>query len=80
MEAISLAPIIQKSLVGYCALRRNPWHFVGIYATREEAEQWAKMAGKDHEVAFGAYRERSDDFVALRPDQEIDYGIEVSPE
>lgn len=59
----------RRSLVGYCVIRQNPWHFLGIYATHKEADQQAKMAGKDYEVAFGAYYEKTDEFVALGPDR-----------
>lgn len=67
----------QESLIGYCAFRRNPWHFLGLYATREEAERQVKGAGDDYEVAFGAYRETTDDFVVLESDQNVDYGIDA---
>lgn len=68
----------RRSLIGYCVIHRNPWHFLGIYATREEAERHAKQAGNDYEAAFGAYYEKTDEFVALDLDQNADSGTDAS--
>lgn len=59
-----MAFLDRKGLAGHCVIRRNPWHFLGIYATRGEAEYQAKYAGGDYEVVFGTHPEGTDDFVA----------------
>lgn len=48
---------------GWGVYRDSPWHFAGIFSTREEAEQKRDTIGTDYKVAFGSRRLASDDFI-----------------
>ena len=48
---------------GFAVVRKNPWHFAGIYPVKYEAEVDLKRLGKGYEVAFGSHRTGSDDFM-----------------
>jgi hypothetical protein len=39
-----------KTLQGWGVVRCEPWHFVGVYRTREEAESEARQRGDDYIV------------------------------
>jgi hypothetical protein len=51
------------TLTGWGVVRNGPWHFVGIYPTKEEAEAKAAAMGPEYEVHYGENREGSDDFL-----------------
>lgn len=50
--------------VGWGVYKMKPWHFVGLFGTRSEAEAELKRRGSGYSVAFGANREGTDDFIA----------------
>jgi hypothetical protein len=50
-------------LKGFGVFRMEPWHFAGLFHTRQEAEQTRDEFGPGYEVAYGSHRRDSDDFV-----------------
>lgn len=49
----STASIRQDALTGWVVFRPKPWHFVGVFGSREEAELERERAGVDYQAAFG---------------------------
>lgn len=43
----------QAALTGWVVFRPRPWHFVGVFGSREEAELQRERAGADYQVEFG---------------------------
>ena len=52
-----------NTLTGWGVVRNAPWHFVGIFSDKGEAEAKAHEMGDQYEVHWGENREGSDDFV-----------------
>lgn len=52
-----------NTLTGWGVVRSAPWHFAGIFATKEEADAKANELGEEYEVAHGENREGTDDFI-----------------
>jgi hypothetical protein len=54
------------TLTGWGVIRGgdNPWHFVGIYADKAEADAKAKEMGPDYEVKWGDNQEGTDNFLS----------------
>lgn len=42
-----------ETLTGWVVFRPKPWHFVGVFSSREEAELECERAGSAYQVAFG---------------------------
>jgi hypothetical protein len=51
------------TLTGWGVVRGSPWHFAGIFPTKDEADAKATEMGDGYEVHFGENREGSDDFI-----------------
>ena len=52
-------PIVDgKTLIGWGAVREMPWHFAGLFASREEAQSKADEMGAGYIARYG---ERNDD-------------------
>ena len=51
------------TLKGWGVTRNAPWHFAGIFQTKEEAEVRAKELGADYEVHYGENQEGTDNFI-----------------
>lgn len=48
---------------GWAVFRMDPWHLVGVYATKDVAETKALNMGEEYEAAFGSHCLGSDDFM-----------------
>jgi hypothetical protein len=44
----------EKTTVGWGVIALEPWHFAGIYASRDDAEDRAAEMGTNYIVRFGA--------------------------
>lgn len=40
-------------LCGWIVFRPRPWHFVGVFACREQAETERARGGQEYQVAYG---------------------------
>ncbi|HBY1580632.1 TPA: hypothetical protein MIQ56_21205 [Klebsiella pneumoniae] len=49
---------------GWAVSRNNPWHLVGVYATKDVAETKAESLGTGYEAKYGSHRLGTDDFVS----------------
>ncbi len=52
----------QAALTGWVVFRPRPWHFVGVFGSREEAELKRERAGPDYQVEFGTADVESGEF------------------
>ena len=52
------------TLTGWGVVRDAPWHFAGLFGTKEEAEAKAKQLGPEYEARHGDNREGTDDFIS----------------
>ncbi|CAI0838053.1 Uncharacterised protein [Serratia proteamaculans] len=52
------------SVLGWGVVKNAPWSLSGVYATKEEANAKALVAGDGYEVKYGSHRLGSDDFVS----------------
>lgn len=54
------------TLTGWGVLRGGdrPWHFVGLFPTKAEAEARARELGSDYEVRWGDNQAGTDNFVS----------------
>lgn len=41
------------ALTGWVVFRPRPWHFLGVFGSREQAERERVRAGTDYQVEFG---------------------------
>ena len=41
------------ALTGWIVFRPRPWHFVGVFACREQAETERARGGQEYQVAYG---------------------------
>lgn len=41
------------ALTGWIVFRPKPWHFLGVFACREQAEIERARGGEDYQVEFG---------------------------
>lgn len=57
------------TLTGWGVVRSAPWHFAGIFETKQQAESKANELGPEYEVHFGENREGTDDFIWSHLDQ-----------
>lgn len=48
---------------GWGVVRCKPWHFVGLFATKEAAEASAKGLGSAYEVINGEHQVGTDNFI-----------------
>ena len=55
-----------KTIVGWGVVRKQsePWHFAGLFPTKEAAEAEAAKLGPTYVVLFGENRKGSDDFIS----------------
>ncbi|WP_110875927.1 hypothetical protein [Franconibacter helveticus] len=51
-------------VMGWGVVRSEPWHLVGVYATKDVAETKAGTLGEDYKARYGSHRLGSDDFVS----------------
>lgn len=51
-------------VIGWAVVRSDPWHLVGVYATKDVAETKAGSLGQGYEARLGSHRLGSDDFVS----------------
>ncbi len=51
------------TLKGWGVVRGAPWHFVGLYETKEQAESVARQSGPDYQVKYGENQAGTDNFV-----------------
>jgi hypothetical protein len=58
-----------KTLQGWGVVRCEPWHFVGIYGTRAEAESEARQRGDDYIVCVDEGREDTGDLIGQSPER-----------
>lgn len=66
-------PFVDGNTVkGWGVFRQEPWHFVGVFPTKEAAEAKARDMGPGYIVAFGENREGTDDFVYTSIDNPSD--------
>jgi hypothetical protein len=52
-----------RTLKGWGVIRENPWHFAGLFPTREAAEAKAKELGPGYIARPGEQQEGTDNFV-----------------
>lgn len=52
----------QAALTGWVVYRPRPWHFVGVFGSREEAELKRERAGPEYQVEFGTAEVESGEF------------------
>lgn len=52
-----------RTLTGWGVVRWEPWHFIGIFAEKGEAEARARSQGPDYIVRYGEHEEGTEDFV-----------------
>ena len=52
----------QAALTGWAVFRPRPWHFVGVFGSREEAERRRERAGADYQLEFGTANLESGEF------------------
>lgn len=57
----------QAALTGWIVYRPRPWHFVGVFGSREEAELKRERAGPDYQVEFGTADVESGEFDGAGP-------------
>lgn len=51
------------TLTGRGVVRTSPWHFVGIYKTKDEAAAEAASRGDGYIVRYGDNQEFTDNFI-----------------
>lgn len=56
-------PVNAGWVMGFAAFRMEPWHFAGLFQTRDEATRVQQELGEGYEVAYGSHREGSDEFI-----------------
>lgn len=49
---------------GWGVIRSAPWHFAGLFLSKEEADALRNKLGADYRVANGSHRIGSDDFLS----------------
>lgn len=52
-----------NTITGWGVVQPNPWVFVGIFPTKDQAEAEAKSRGPDYVVRYGDNQEGTDNFV-----------------
>lgn len=52
-----------ETIKGWGVVREKPWHFVGIFSTKELAEKKALESGADYVVRFGENQAGTDNFI-----------------
>jgi hypothetical protein len=52
-----------ETVTGWGVVRSNPWHFVGIFPTKEVAEAKVAEMGDGYGVKWGDNRKGTDDFL-----------------
>ena len=57
----------QAALTGWVVYRPKPWHFVGVFGSREEAELKRGRAGPEYQVEFGTADVESGEFDGAGP-------------
>ena len=58
-----------KTLQGWGVVRCEPWHFVGVYGTREEAESEARQRGDDYIVCVDEGRDGTGTLIGQSPER-----------
>lgn len=58
-----------KTLIGWGAVRELPWHFAGLFASREEAQLRSDALGDGYVARYGERDETSDTFAWGQPAQ-----------
>ncbi len=54
---------------GWGVVRNDPWHFVGLFDSQEEAEVEHAKYGADYLVVLGSNKKGTDEFVWFSSDQ-----------
>ena len=58
-------PIVDgKTLIGWAAVRETPWHFAGLFASREKAQSKADEMGVGYIVRYGERTDNPDTFTS----------------
>lgn len=52
-----------NTIKGWGVLRSSPWHFVGLFSDKAQAEAKAREMGADYKVRFGENQEGTDNFI-----------------
>lgn len=52
-----------RSEKGWGVAKTKPWHFAGLFESREAADTAAKEMGPDYEVHYGELQTGTDNFV-----------------
>ena len=52
-----------ETVNGWGVVRNAPWHFVGMYPTREAAEAKAREMGNDYVARYGINRSGTNNFI-----------------
>ncbi len=52
-----------KTIKGWGVFKDAPWHFVGKYADRAQAEAKAHEMGSEYQVRLGENQEGTDNFI-----------------
>ena len=53
-----------KALKGWGVVRKSPWHFAGLYPTKQEADAKAQEMGAGYVVLFGEQLQGTDNFIS----------------
>lgn len=52
-------------VLGWGVFRPAPWHLVGVYATKDIADNKATILGDRYSVQYGSHRLGSNDFISV---------------
>jgi hypothetical protein len=55
---------MRNVLKGWGVLRKSPWHFAGLYPTKQEADAKAQEMGAGYVVLFGEQLQGTDNFIS----------------
>jgi hypothetical protein len=58
-------PLNEGWTLGWGVYRGNPWHFVGLFDTEQEAREAAAKIGKDYKFDYGSNEHGTDNFISL---------------
>lgn len=57
-----------EPLTGWVVFRPKPWHFIGVFGSREQAERQRERAGTHYHVEFGTADVESGNFDGTGPE------------
>nr|WP_239990612.1 MULTISPECIES: hypothetical protein [unclassified Pseudomonas] len=55
------------SVLGWGVTRNSPWHFVGVYLTKDAAQAKAADLGGEYKVSYGSHELGTDSFIGGLP-------------